>query len=359
MAQTPIPQEFSSLFTPQSMYKAIVQMNTPMTFLRKMFFPTRKDELFATRTITYTFKNKKRRIAPFSLRNSTGPKVQNDKTEAFIMEPPYLKPRRDIEPDDINQIMEGGNPFESVSPGQKFAELRNERLLDNEMDVQRTEEYMIQQALYNQEVKVLGEKGKQISKKIVYTKRNTALDAGVDWSNTSTADPFKDVRDKRTLITRYSGGLPVTNAVLGTDAADQMLNCAKVQDYLRADSYAVSRLEQKLDPTNFGALYMFTVNGIDYWRLDEYQINPATNQEENFIPTDSLLLGSAMGENFFAYGGIQTLGINNTFKAKRFPKFYDESDKDPELYGVQLQSAPLPIIGQPNGFSVSTVTTGA
>lgn len=349
-----IMQEFKTLFTVRSMAMAVEQLKTPQTFLLNHFFG--RSEEHNTRAVEINFRDGKRRIAPFVHRRSTGQKVENLKDEKFIWEPPYIKPRIDIEPSDLQEAALSENPYSLSDPAERFIEKRNQILRELDDMITRREEVMAAQALFSKSISVTNEDGSTLGSIDFVRSADLAFQANPLWNNASTAQPITDVRTMRTRIRKLSGAAGRT-VVMGTLAADAFLLTDQVKQYLDAQAFSVSELQLSQFGNFEGVELIAVIGGVTYLRYDEFY-EDANGVLQPVVPEKLVLVGSPDAAAMRHYGAIETIATaSGLVRAARWPKFFDAADKDPEVYGVQLHSAPLPVTHQPNAYGVITALT--
>lgn len=348
-------KEFDQYKSVRSMLEAIIQWKEPQTFFQRLFFKEIKEH--STQYVEVDFRDETRRVAPFIHREGTGQTYSKTQFEKFIYEPPYIKPRENIEPKDLREVLEGESIHSTNTPGQRFVELRNTILKRLDDSISRREELMAIQAVFDKEIKIVDEDANEIADRITFT-RASELDfsASTVWSDVSNAKPLQDVRKARRLITKRSG-MNGNIAVMGRDAADEFLEVTSVQNVLdnRRMEMGSIRMQAIAELESMGATWVGQVDGVDYFRYDVYYLDPITKTELEMIPPGKVAIGSTEARNVRHYGSIDTLeAASGSVKARRFPKFYDSKDQDPEVYGIQIHSAPLPVTHQPNAFAVIT-----
>jgi hypothetical protein len=342
--------EFDALLDTREMVAAVEQLKEPETFFLDTF--AQEMQVHETKLIEIDLYDEDRLIAPFTLRRAEGQNVELKGFDKFIFEPPYSKPRITITPSDLDQVqpgelaqMQGGNVMSN-----RFIYLVNKifRKLNGMLD--RTEELMLIQALFNRETLVWDEEKNELAASIKYT-ADSSLNTQVStlWDN-SAADCLRDIQVKRKIINKLTG-LNANVAILGSDAADEFEDNAKVQRLLDNRRFEIG--EWVGERSAKGGQYLGTLKGIDYWRVDEWYKDPVTGVETEKVPAKKVLLGStdarvirhrARIESFQALGRIA-----------QYPKAW--SQDDPESYTIQLHRAMLPAVHQPNAFAAFTVLT--
>lgn len=337
--------DFKQYFTKRSLVTAVEQWKMPQTFFLDSFFRDIKE--WSTRIIEINFYDEKRRVAPFITRSGSGQFVEKEGYSKFLYEPPYTKPKMNIEPNDLQEALIDETIYDT---GTSIETLRN-RILKNLDDmITRREELMAIQTVFNKEVQILNENGTAIQDAITYSRASELEFNGGNWASSS-VNPLDDFRDAKRLIGKNSG-LTADIAIHGSTNAEKFLNNEKMITMLTAPNLRIGIMEETAKA--FGVNYLGTFQGIDHFSYDAYYYNPVTGEEEPMIPATKTVVGSRQSRGIRHYGAIETLNPPFT-KSRRFPKFYYEENQDPEVMGIQMHSAPLPAMHQPNAFAIITV----
>jgi hypothetical protein len=224
--------------------------------------------------------------------------------------------------------------------------------------ISRREELMSVQAAFNKSITITDENGNEIDDAITFTRESELeFTASPLWTSSSTCKPLTDIRTAAKLIAKHTGLNPDI-AVHGSTNADNFLEATQVQTYLNRNSgYALGSVQMTWigELESMGAKFIGEIEGVKHFRYDAWYQDPATGTVTSMIPATKTLVGSSQARNIRHYGAIETVEADiNLVRARRWPKFYDAKNLDPEVYGVQLHSAPLPVMHQPNAFAVIT-----
>ncbi len=342
--------EFDALLDTREMVAAVEQLKEPETFFLDTF--AQEIEVHESKLIEIDRYDEDRLLAPFTLRRAEGQNVELKGFEKFIFEPPYAKPRITITPSDLDQVQygelaqyQGGNYNED-----RFISLVNKsfRKLNGMLD--RTEELMLIQALFDRETKVWDEDKNEIVASVKYSiSAGSGLDTTVTtkWDD-SGSDPLADIRARRSIIARLTG-LNANVCIMGSDAADEFENNTKIQTLLDNRRMEIGSWVGEREAK--GGQYLGNLKGIDFWRVDEWYKDPITKVETAKVPAKKVLLGSTDAKVIRHYARIESFMALG--RIRRFPKAW--SQDDPESYTVQLHCAPLPAVHQPDAFAAFTV----
>ena len=346
-------KDYKNQFSLRSMLDAIVQWHNPSTFVLRLFFNEVVEH--ATRFVEVDFKDNGRRIAPYIYRHATGQSFDKISYEKFIYEPPYIKPRENITPEDLEKALAGESVYSPMSAAQRFAMLRTDVLKRLDDSITRREELQAIQALWDGTIPIVDSDGSTIGDSITFTRESELnFNAATVWSDATNCDPLADIRKSSDLIAKHTS-LTANVAVHDTQSANEFIQSTKVLailDNRRVDIGSI-RMENINELESMGAKWIGQIEGIDHFRYDWYYADPATGALTKAVPTGKVLVGSTLAKSVRHYGSITSFGAAG-IKARRYPKFYDDSDKDPESFGLQIHSAPLAVPHQNNAFSVIT-----
>lgn len=340
----------NTLFSIRSMIRAVEQWKTPQLFFINMFF--KEIATHKTRYVEVNFFDQKRRIAPFIHRESSGQLVENTSYDKFIYEPPYVKPLMAISPTDLQEALIDENAYSETDPGLRLATLRNMKLKELDDMISRREEIMAVQSVFDRSISIVDENGNATQDAITFS-ATSGHDFSIDWSTPASSTPIEDIRTAQRKIAQRTG-LNAQICVHGTTNADNFLKSSDTRELLDNRRIAIGdiRMERINQAESMGAIYMGTMEGIDHFRYDEWYLDPATDTETALISATKSVLGSDMARSIRHYAMIETL--NGPMQMRRWPKFYDGKDKDPEIYGIQIHSSPLTVTHQPDAFCVMT-----
>lgn len=340
--------DFKAYFTKRALQAAVEQWKEPQTFFLDSFFREIKE--YSTRVVEINFFDEKRRIAPFIARNGTGQFVEKQGYTKFLYEPPYVKPKMSIEPNDLQEALIDETIYDE---GNSIEKMRNGILKNLDNMITRREELMAIQTIFDKQVDIINENGTAIQDSITYT-RDASLEfsAASAWSS-STHNPLIDIRKARRLIGKLTG-LNADIAIHGSDNADAFIHNAKIESMLTAPNINIGTLTEMA--RQMGVNYLGTLAGVDHFAYDAYYFDPITETEKAMIPAGKTLVASRQARGIRHYGAIETLSPPFT-RGRRFPKFYTTENQDPEVMGIQLHSAPLPAMHQPNAFAIISGAT--
>ena len=349
--------EFKNLFSVRELIRPVEQWKTPQYALLRLFF--REEQTHPTPYVEINFMDQPRAVAPYVHRRGSGQTLDKTGYKKFAYEPPYIKPRKNIEPGDLWEAMQTEHAYSERSPGQRLVELRNQKLMELEHSIQRREELQARDALFDGEIKILDDAGNELGDTIEFPRdADMTFEASPAW-NSSGADPLEDLREAERRGKQRTG-LSLRVVVMGRNAAKEFLNNEKVQNLLdnRRMEFGQISMERMEQMAEYGVTYIGNVDGFEIWRYDEWYLDPQDGEEKELIPENKVLVGAARARTIRHYGAIETLDAaalqGGMQRARRWPQVYLPENQDPQVIGLQLHSAPLMVPHQPNAFAVIT-----
>lgn len=218
---------------------AITQEIVPQaSFFRDRYFPTGAGDIFASDKVLTEYRKGDRKMACF-----VAPRVGDipvDRLGYAIHEyqPAYIAPSRLLTLDDLTKRGFGEAMYPGSTPAERATRLQLDDLTDLDRRIGRLEEWMAVQTMINngctmQEYVDAGTAGE---KNIVLFYDGTSdhtYTVSEKW-DAAGGDFFGDVRAMCRMLARR--GLPAADLVLGTDAADAILDMQKVRDLLDKNS---------------------------------------------------------------------------------------------------------------------------
>lgn len=217
------------------------------------------------------------------------------------------------------------------------------------------EEWMCAKALFTGAVDVSGE---GVSQNIDFGMSNShkvTLGTGVKWTDTG-INPLTDIATWKTLIAKDSF-LSADIVIMGAGAAKAFINNAEVQKNLDIRNIDLGVIRPQELPS--GAKYIGSdrLNGVDYYTYEGYYVDPTTGVQTPFVPNGAVLLASKSARTSMMYGAVTIADENTkallTYAMPRVPDSW--VSKKPAARFIQLNSRPLPVPHDIDGFVVATV----
>lgn len=335
------------MFATRTLVAVVSQMKRPQTFFLNMFF--KKSKTSQTKYVDIDVIKGKRRLAPFVSPRMQGRIVEKIGYRTDTYEPPYIKPKHVLEPEDFDEREIGTTIYQNnETPGTRAQRKMAELLMDLDDQITRREEWMAAIALQTGEVPIVGD-GVNVTIDFGLEATHNITLVGDDlWDNTAST-PIEDLEDWAEILLQDSG-LACDIIVMGKDAARAFCNHADVKEKL--DNRRVVMGEIKPDKIANGARYIGNISSVgDIYVYHEWYIDEASGIEGSLMDPKKVLLGSTRAECIRHYGAIRDLKCMAAME--RFPKVWDNDD--PSCRFLMLQSAPLPAPHQIDAFVVAQV----
>ncbi len=315
----------------------------PEAFLRDRYFST--TVLSDAEEIVFDKILPDRELAPFVHPDVPGKDSANRGFKATSFTPAYVKPQNTLRPRGNMIRMPGERIGGNVTPAQRYAYNLATMIDDQDLRITRREEFMCSQALRTGQVIVQGE---DYPTQTVNYQRDPGLSivlTGTDrWGETG-VDPFDDIEAWIQLLVD-TDGFTGREVLLGGAAAGFL---KKSERFLKAlDNRRQDGGVMQLGPVSTGAenKYYAVLGSIGEVTFVQYsQPYTVAGVKNNFWPTNGVGVFDPFGfMGHFAYGAILD---NQVLQAiERFPDMWHE--RNPSRTIVQTQSAPLPIMPEPN-----------
>jgi hypothetical protein len=304
------------------------------------------------------------RIAPFVSPIREGKVMRAEGFTTYSVKPGYIKPKRTITAADLQKRLPGEDIFSSRSIQEREQLVLARDLGELDDACVNREEVMMRDALLNGKIEIYEDIVGTLTKvREVDFLRNAALTialTGSYWSTSSTTI-LSQLQTWANLL-RTHGSLGPDVLILAPDLAADFVANTTILALLNLLNVNVGNIApREIVP---GIDYIGRLNApgcyVEVWCDSRTYTNEA-GASTPMMPAKTLLLGSTKAQCELHYGPIQDLeaaadlGIagGGMIPAQRFPKTWTE--KDPSVRHVLLQSAPLPVPVNVNGFLKATV----
>ena len=345
------------IYTRQLLMSALEQVPPAHDFLHQTFFGATVTH--TTPDVKLDIYKGKRHTAKFVNPIRKGNVVERDGYITKTTRPAYIKEMRAIRPSDTQYRAPGENPYVQKTPEAIAEEMVGKDMRELDSRISRLEETMCAQALFNGEVIVKGD-GWDASVEFGYTtgtaiEDNIKILSGSDTWDAADAKPLEDI-DKWRLEIIQRCGISPTHCIISHDVAWPFIKNAQVKEI--ADNLRFKMAE--INPQNFEAqgicdlgFFALPTGQVKVSIYNEWYID-SDGKEKPMVPSGTVLLGSNLARCEMHYGMIQNM---NCLRAvPRWPHVWTEDDGSARW--VQLESAPMPNIFQPDAFTVAKVLGG-
>lgn len=339
------------IYKTRFMLAALMQMLPVRTFLMDLFFTKLPPVL--TETVDIDIIKGKRRLAPMQSPVIEGKVVEKLGFTTNSYKPAYVKPKM---VDTAHQFLDrqaGETVYSAKSLQDRAGEALTEELATLDEMITRREEWMAAQALTTGKISITGEGVNYVVDFLMAATHIITLGVGDVWTNAA-SDPLEDLRTWRRLILKDSG-LQANVVVMASDVYDVFIKNSAVTDALD-----LRRVDNgQIDPSILadGAIYIGYIKdiGCDIYVYDEWYVPDDGSAALPMFPQKKVLMGSTRARCYMHYAAIQDLKVPGGASLERYPKTWDK--EDPSMRFVQVQSAPLAGLHQPDGFVIARVLT--
>jgi hypothetical protein len=352
------------LFATRYMLNAVTQFKRPKRYFLDTYFPGIK--IFDTETVDVDVIKNKRVMAPFQSPLTEGKVMDKTGFSSHALKPAYVKPK------DVTtaQQLLTRTPGSVVYPGtQTMADRAAIRLAQDFMLLQdsivRREEWMAAQALITGQVPVIGEGINILVDFLMADNHKVTLLDTARWSNKAKdadgkyfSNPLDDLVAWGLQVLQDSGLSP-NRVDMGCDVWREFITHPSIAgrdgifNNLKINTGQIQPEQLEDGVAYCGSITYGTLNVDIYVYVDWYIDDQDGNTEKMLLPADRLVMGSTRAQNTKLYGAIQDIeAIEELGAALIATSVYPKTwvTKDPSQRWIQLQSAPLPALNQPDAF---------
>ena len=326
---------------------AIMEEVVPNTFFfRDRYFPTGEGDVFAADKVLTEYRKGDRKMAAFVSERIGDIPMGRIGYEIHELQPAYIGVSRQLTVDELRKRGFGEALYANSTPAQRAARLQRDDMRDMDLRIRRREEWlaantMLENACFLQEYVDAETKGKALSVKFYEGTSDHLYTVANKWTT------FAAMRADIIAMCRMLSyrGLPVSDLLLGTQAADAILQFEDLQRLLDKNSgIAIGAINEQLSgytgvvllgTINFGGFRLNLISVDESYEADDGQTKPY------FPVTDAMV--TAPGCGHLMYGQITQIDFGSTEYTShagiRVPKF--TLDQDHDTRKLRLASRPL------------------
>lgn len=334
---------------------AYKQQKAPNTFLQNRYFPD--GTVFTTAQVLVEYKDGNQKLAPFVSPEVGGKVVRRDGYEANAYKPALIAPKRALTIDNLTEKGFGEALYGELTPEERAVKITADDLTEMDEMIVRRQEQMCAQVLQENALTMnhYGDDNKLINtKKIEYFNgvNEAVYTSSVKW-NTADADIISEVAAIAKILTKR--GLPATDVILGTEAADAFLNNEKIQKLLDNRNYNIG----SVDPTeNYPEATFLGVINCKGRKMNFIQYD-ATYEDEKGVDTPYIdpktIIVTAPNCGVTNYGAISQINFGESMPRTHAEKRVPLHEVNGQVREVALRSAPLVQPRHKNAFIKATV----
>jgi len=356
-----------NIYSIREMSRPFNQQFTPKTFMQGLF--AKEAITHETREFSVDKVTGSRRMSVFTSPLARGQAVRAEGFETQTIKPGYIKEVSTVNPGDTLYRMPGEEIFgDHGDPNERAARELGQRLQRMDEAITRREEYMTATALTTGKVVIseMDDAGNVIdAREVDFGMNSNHLYQVSNLWDSNDANPFDDLMTASQLLAKNSGVFPNV-AIVGSDAAAQLIQDDTIQKYLDLQYANLAELRAELDRAN-GSTRLGLLRGpgmtIELWTYNEWYKDPATGTVTEMMPAKKVLLGNTNArvenhyrviEDFRIAEEMPEFGVN-TMRLRRFAKSWQT--ENPSARHILLQSGPIVVPVEIDAFACLTVLT--
>lgn len=339
-----------NVLSTQTLLQISAQMDSFTPFFLQKFFSS--VVTFSTEEIAFDKIKRGIKLAPFVAPMASGKANRKRGGKLATFTPAYVKPTDNVNPNMLLKRRPGEVMGGSLTPENRRLAVKTQLLSDQERSIVHREEWMAVNAVMTGKVIVEGEDYETME--VDYGRspeNNVTLVGPAKWDtvNVETYDPTDDIDDWAERASGTIGAL-----VFDKHGWRKFKSFKAVKDKLdNTQNNGESSL--KLGPQlQQNVMFKGWFGDLEVWvYVGKYE--NADGSEEYFMPANSLLLAPLATDDVMAYGAIQDAKANasGVVEATRYPTNWFTDN--PSIEWMQTQSAPLPVMFDPDKFVAVTL----
>ena len=321
---------------------AYEQKRKPTTFLKTRYFPD--GTTFGTNEVLIEYKEGNQKIAPFVAPEVGGKVVKRSGYTMNAYQPAFIAPKRALSVDMLMKKGFGEAYYNQLSPAQRAVAITADDLAEMDEMIVRREEAMCSEVLHTNALTMnhYSDDNKLIEvKNIAYFNGDTnpAIYTPTFSWDSADADILGDCAAIALSMKRR--GLAATDVLVGTEAADAVLNNEKIQKLLDNRNYNIGTIDPTLQFDDVVVIAQLNCKG-HYLNFIQYT---GTYEAEDGTIKDYInskdIIVTAPGCGRTDYGAITQIDYGSTdfttHVGKRIPLF----ELEKQVKSVTLRTSPL------------------
>lgn len=343
---------------------AVEEIVPAVGFFKDRYFPTSAGDVFNADKVITEYRDGDRKMAAFVAPRVGDIPMTRRGYEITSIQPAYIAPSRLLTLDELNKRGFGEAIFPGLDAQQRAARLLVDDMSDMDKRITRREEWMAVQTMLNNGcdmVEYIDGATQGDTKQVRFytgSKSDHLYTVSKKWNATG-GDYRSDVRNMCRMLS--DRGLPVTDLLLGTDAADYILSDENTQRLLDKNSgIIVGEIRQQLTKYN-GVVFMGMLNfggfNLNVFSVDETYSDDNGQTQKYFPATGALVTAPDCGH--MMYGSITQMDYGQvdykTYAMKRVPKLVVDQDKDTRKLRLGCRPLAAPKNKNPYIYAASVV----
>jgi len=333
--------------------KALVEEIIPETsFFKDRYFPTSDRDIFKADKVLVEYRKADRKMAAFVAPRAGDIPVDRRGYEIHEFAPPHILPSRILTVDELNRRGFGEALLSNSTQAQRAARIVLEDMNDMDARIRRREEWMCANTMIHNQCEMqeyidAETEGEILRVRFYDTTSDHEYTVAKKW-NAVDGDFFGDVKAMCKQLSKR--GLQAADLILGSQAADAIIDIPKVRDLLDNRRMEFGGIAPSLTSypgvatigiLNFGGFKL------TLWEVDHEYVDDDGSAKPYFPPTSAMVTAPNCGH--LMYGQITQIdfGATNfsTHAARRIPKLIVDQGKDTRK--LRLGARPL---AAPNSY---------
>lgn len=321
---------------------AYEQKKKPTTFLKSRYFPDGVN--FGTDEVIVEYKNGNQKIAPFVAPEVGGKVMKRDGYTVKAYQPAFIAPKRALSVDTLKRKGFGEAYYNQLSPAERALAITADDLAEMDEMIVRREEAMCAEVMQTNKLAMnhyTDDNNLLETKHIFYYEGET--NPAIYTPQVAWTSPDADILGDCAAIasSMKKRGLAATDIILGSEAADAVLNNEKIQKLLDNRNYNIGTIDPSLKFDDVVVLGQLNCKGHMLTFIQYVGTYEAEDGEvKDFInPKDIIVTAPACGQT--NYGAITQIDYGQadftTHVGKRVPLYAVEG----QVKSVALRTAPL------------------
>lgn len=328
------------IYSTTALNRTVEDLRRFPTFFLGLFF--NQMETSDTEDIKFDVAKNRPRISPFVSPLKEGKLVESQGFTTQSFSPAYVKDKRVHNPNKAFKRTIGEKIGGSSTPANRLAMAITRDLADQQEMLARRKELMAVEALLTGKETITGDDYPTV---VVDFKRDAALTVvkttGTKWGEAGVS-PVGDVESWTLLVFQKSGAIP-------TDVVMDIAAWQKYRDDPTFDKFIDKRRLTDVESIKYtaviaaGGVFQGRVGNQNIWLFESSYVDE-NGTEQKFLPTGTVILGSAAIEGVQHHGAIRD--VEALFPQESYTKSWVV--EDPSVRLVLMQSAPLVVPYRPN-----------
>lgn len=310
------------LYTPKTIKEIRKITALKRNFLTELFFSN--EDTVGTEEVMLEYTKSGEYTAPFITPLESGRPVGDKKTKTNIIKAPSIAPERTLEPKDYFVRDAGMAITGGYNPAQRIGKRITEILTEQEIFITNKEELMVSQFLTTGKVtSATGEAEYEIE----YGLENfSTLPSDEEWGKTG-VDPFVSL--DKIIAKAEETGILVENLVLGTLAAEKLLNSEATKLHLSKDLQ--SDFVKEVTRKHPGVIWLGTYKtyGVDLFRYSRKIFSPDGKTKIQLMPENQIIGGPKGGTRLYA--PVIFMGKGDIHQTKRYSNVVTPTEKTKKI----------------------------